>query len=118
MAIATVGGFSTSILVTYINPFVQNEPGNLGSRVGMIYGSISILAIVFVFFVVPEMKGRSLEELDDLFHSKVPAWKSRGFVSTGIGAQITNMEGANVGEAYDQAVKQALVVDSERVEKV
>lgn len=54
--------------------------------------------------------------LSDLFHLKVPAWRSRGFVSTGIGAQITNIEGVKAGDAYEQAVKQSLVIDSERVE--
>lgn len=89
---ATLISFTTSLLITYINPFVQQEPGNLGAKVGMIYSSISILAIVFVFFVVPEMKGRSLEELDEMFYAKVPAWKAKGYVCTGIGARITQIQ--------------------------
>ncbi|CAH0057654.1 unnamed protein product [Clonostachys solani] len=88
----TMLGFVTSLLITYINPFVQNEPGYLGAKVGMIYGSISILALIFVFLVVPEMSGRSLEELDELFRAKVPAWKSKDYVCTGIGTQITHIQ--------------------------
>lgn len=110
-------GFVTSLLITYINPFVQNEPGYLGAKVGMIEGSISILALIFVFLVVPEMSGRSLEELDELFRAKVPAWKSKDYVCTGIGTQIThvqNIEGKKVsidriqpvsGEAQGDNVK-------------
>ncbi|KAH6866058.1 hypothetical protein B0T10DRAFT_468156 [Thelonectria olida] len=71
--------------------FWINEPGNLGSRVGMIYGSMSVLALV-----VPEMKGRSLEELDELFHSITPAWKSTRLVATGVGAEITHIEGVKI----------------------
>ncbi|KAF4990008.1 hypothetical protein FDECE_14523 [Fusarium decemcellulare] len=93
---STIASFSTSLLITYVNPFMQNEPGNLGSRVGMIYGSMSVLALIFVMLVVPEMKGRSLEELDELFHSRTPAWKSTGFVATGVGAEITHIEGVKV----------------------
>lgn len=92
IAIATLLGFTTSLLITYINPFVQNEPGNLGAKVGMIYGSISLLALVFVFFFVPEMKGRSLEEIDELFHANIPAWKTKAYVCTGLGTQITNIQ--------------------------
>ena len=88
-------GFLTSLIITYVNPYVQGEPGNLGARVGLIYASMSFLAMAFVYLVVPEMKGRSLEELDELFHSQVPAWKSRRFVSTGLGAQITNIQNAS-----------------------
>lgn len=91
ISIATMASFSTSLLVTYVNPFIQNEPGNMGSRVGMMYGAISILAFVFIFLVVPEMKSRSLEELDELFHAKVPAWKSHKYVATGIGGEISGM---------------------------
>ncbi|CAG9970408.1 unnamed protein product [Clonostachys byssicola] len=103
----TMLGFVTSLLITYINPFVQNEPGYLGAKVGMIYGSISVLALIFVFLVVPEMSGRSLEELDELFRAKVPAWKSKDYVCTGIGTQIThiqNIEGKRVSIDRAQSV--------------
>lgn len=106
IALATFTGFVVSLLITYINPFVQNEPGHLGPKVGMIYGSISLLAIVFVFFAVPEMKGRSLEELDELFHARVPAWKASSYVCTGVGSRITGIE---VGNDQDvQANKKAI----------
>ncbi|KAL4808236.1 general substrate transporter [Aspergillus unguis] len=91
ISIATMASFSTSLLVTYVNPFIQDEPGNLSSRVGMMYGGISILAAVFVFLVVPEMKGRSLEEIDELFHAGTPAWRSTRFVATGVGADISGI---------------------------
>lgn len=112
ISIATMASFSTSIVITYVNPFVQNEPGNLGSKVGMIYGGVSILALVFVFLIVPEMKGRSLEELDELFHSRVKPWRSTNFVATGIGAQITNIQG--VKEEEDAA---KVVEDVDEVEE-
>ncbi|OKL56640.1 hypothetical protein UA08_08358 [Talaromyces atroroseus] len=95
MSISTVAGFITSLLITYINPYVEESPGNLGSRVGFVYGSVSIVAMVFVYFLVPEMKGRSLEELDELFQSKVPAWRSSSFEATGIGATITQIDNMN-----------------------
>lgn len=92
---ATVLGFLVSLIITYVNPYVQGEPGNLGARVGLIYASMSFLSMAFVYFVVPEMKGRSLEELDEMFHSGVPAWRSKNFVSTGLGAQITSIQNTN-----------------------
>lgn len=38
-------------------------------HVGFVYGSMSLVAMVFVYFIVPELKGRSLEELDELFQA-------------------------------------------------
>ncbi|KAI1846170.1 hypothetical protein JX266_007695 [Neoarthrinium moseri] len=92
IALATVIGFVASLLITYINPFIQNEPGNLGTRVGMIYGSISLLSMAFVFLFVPEMKYKSLEELDQLFHANIPAWRSHHFVITASTTKISDIE--------------------------
>lgn len=116
IAIATMSSFATSILITYVNPFMQNEPGNLGPRVGMVYGSFSILAIFFVFLVVPELKGRSLEELDELFHSRVKPWRSTGFVATGIGAQITTIgAGGTDGARVKRVDEEDAEVEQEEV---
>lgn len=121
ISIATVTGFCVSLLVTYINPYVQNEPGNLGPRVGFIYASTSVIAFAFVWAVVPEMKRRSLKELDEMFQSGVPAWRSAKYVCTGLGAQITTVQN---GEALDKEIdglssgeKQAPQVKSQPVEK-
>ena len=92
ISIATMASFSTSLVVTYVSPYIQNAPGNLGSRVGMMYGGISILAAAFVFLVVPEMKNRSLEEVDELFHAGVPPWRSTKFVASGLGAEISGID--------------------------
>ncbi|CEN61290.1 hypothetical protein ASPCAL07950 [Aspergillus calidoustus] len=35
--------------------------------VGFIFGSFAVLAILFSYFCVPECKGKSLEEIDELF---------------------------------------------------
>jgi MFS transporter, SP family, sugar:H+ symporter len=104
MSISTVIGFITSLIITYSNPYVEESPGNLGSRVGFVYGSVFIVAMVFVYFIVPEMKGRSLEELDELFQSKVPAWRSSGFEATGIGAIITQIDNMNSAEQRNEVL--------------
>ncbi|EKG20662.1 General substrate transporter [Macrophomina phaseolina MS6] len=127
IAIATTSSFCCNLLITYMNPFVQDEPGNLGSRVGMIYASISMAAIVFVYLVVPEMRGRSFEELDEMFQAGVPAWRSRMFKGTGVGARVTaaqnaNSEGATrvlqgVGAEDDEGNAEIVAVVAVKVEK-
>lgn len=44
---------------------------NLQSKVGLIYGSLSVVSIAFVYFCVPECHGKSFEEIDQMFREKV-----------------------------------------------
>ncbi len=40
-----------------------------------IYGAFSPVAVVWVWFMVPEFKGRHLEQLDEMFEAGVPTRK-------------------------------------------
>jgi SP family sugar:H+ symporter-like MFS transporter len=89
LSMATFWGFGVSLLITSVSPYLQNEGyGNLGSKIvstphqaknvesaddkGFIWGAFSIVTVVWVFFIVPECKGFSLEQLDHLFTENVP----------------------------------------------
>ncbi|OLN86397.1 High-affinity glucose transporter RGT2 [Colletotrichum chlorophyti] len=62
-----------NFLVNFTLPYLLNAPyAALQSKVGFIFGSIAICSGLFVFFCVPECKGRSLEEIDRMFHDGVP----------------------------------------------
>jgi len=51
-----------------IVPYLIRTPGlNLGARLGFVMGFIALCGTVFVIFQVPETKGKSLEEMDELF---------------------------------------------------
>ncbi|VUC35051.1 unnamed protein product [Clonostachys rosea] len=64
---------STQTAMTFGLPYLLNAPyAALGPRVGFIFGSLAALSFVFAFFCVPECKGKSLEEIDHLFNTKVP----------------------------------------------
>lgn len=60
-------------------PYLLNAPyAALGSKVGFIFGSIAFVSIIFIYFCVPDVSGRSLEEIDWLFESRKPLRKFRG----------------------------------------
>jgi sugar porter (SP) family MFS transporter len=52
----------SSFALTYSFPFIHRSLGNAGSF--FTYGAICLAGAVFVFFLVPETKGRTLEELE------------------------------------------------------
>lgn len=52
--------------------FNPNE-ANLGGKVGFVFGGLSFFCIAFLWWYQPETRGRSYEELDEMFIKKVPA---------------------------------------------
>lgn len=73
MSVATFTDVAAACVVTYSMPYLLGTAGyggvNLGAKVGWIFGGISFLSFVFVVIFVPELSGRSLEEVDELFVS-------------------------------------------------
>ncbi|CAK7237081.1 hypothetical protein SBRCBS47491_009855 [Sporothrix bragantina] len=81
-----------SILVTFVTsftiPYLMNEPyAALGGKIGYIYGAINMVMVVVAYFMIPELKGRSLEEVDQLFQSGAPLRKF-GAVKTEAAEQL------------------------------
>ncbi|KAF4881492.1 Hexose transporter HXT13 [Colletotrichum fructicola] len=81
----TVNNFS-NFIATFTLPYLMNPGyGNLGPKVGFIYGSFSLISVVWGFFYFPELKGRTLDEVDMMFRANVAArktssWKSEGYI--------------------------------------
>jgi SP family sugar:H+ symporter-like MFS transporter len=66
----------TTFITSFTTPYLINANyANLGGKLGYIYGAINIMVVVAVFFFIPELKGRSLEEVDQLFASGSPLRK-------------------------------------------
>lgn len=59
-------------------------------------GSIAAVAMFYSIFFVPETKGRSLEELDELFEHRpsIPPWKFSSTKTIGVGAKVAALEGS------------------------
>jgi hypothetical protein len=82
-------------VVSFTLPYLLDPPyANLQSKVGFIYGSICFLALVWGYFFLPELKNRSLEELEELFAAKVPLRKFGKYETSpdGVGAAMSRLE--------------------------
>lgn len=42
----------------------------------MIFATFNGVAFIHMFLIAPETKGKTLEEMDEVFDSGLPAWKS------------------------------------------
>ncbi|KAI1077838.1 general substrate transporter [Whalleya microplaca] len=73
-------GFFAAWLTTFTAPyFINPDALNWGPRYGYIWFPSSIIGAVWVYFFLPEAKGRTLEEIDEMFEERLPARKFRGY---------------------------------------
>ncbi|UPK90550.1 hypothetical protein LCI18_001485 [Fusarium solani-melongenae] len=61
------------LVTAFTLPYLLFPPyANLQSKVGFIYGSFAVLAVLFTYFCIPELQGRTLEEIEQLFAMGIP----------------------------------------------
>lgn len=66
-----VNALSASIWGLSLPYAVNPDEGNLGGKIAFIYAGLLVLSIVFIFFFIPETKGRTYAEIDELWQRKV-----------------------------------------------
>lgn len=94
-----------SVLTTFVTSFTcpylfRRQFANLGAKVGYIYGSTTFAMIIATYFFIPELKGRTLEEVDQLFASGAPLRKFRS-LKTKTAEELYTDELAKAGEDVD-----------------
>ena len=70
VAVSFVGFINSTVafLVTLVFPWQLEALGNAATF--MIYGLFAVVGLVFVMRLLPETKGRTLEELEDVLSSQ------------------------------------------------
>ena len=103
MAFGTANDVLAAFLVTFATPYLLAKPSpNLGAKVGWIFATAGYLSGFFGIFFTPELKGRSLEEVDELFEAKLQAWQFKKFQTTGVGHRLTELEKHNTRALDEQ----------------
>ncbi|KAF2187061.1 general substrate transporter [Zopfia rhizophila CBS 207.26] len=85
LSMTTASNWLLNWAIAYATPYlVNNDPGdaNLGAKVFFIWGGCCFICIIFVWGMIYETKGLSLEEVDELYAKVKHAWQSPGFVPT------------------------------------
>ncbi|KAI9709509.1 MAG: hypothetical protein M1820_003269 [Bogoriella megaspora] len=80
VALATASNWFWNCIIGVITPYmVDSDEGNLGSKVFFVWGSLCCVCVLFSYFLVPETKGLSLEQVDKMLEETTPrtsaGWK-------------------------------------------
>ncbi|KAK4139490.1 general substrate transporter [Dichotomopilus funicola] len=93
--LAAAVGFLFAWLTTFTAPyFINPESLNWGPRYGYIWFPSCVVATLWVYFFLPETKGRTLEEIDEMFEKRLPARRFRKHVCVGhvVGVKVEDKE--------------------------
>ena len=77
MAIANSCNWLWNFLISFFTSFIT---GAIGFCYGYVFMGCMVFAWFFVFFVVPETKGLTLDEVNEMWQEGTLAWKSNGWV--------------------------------------
>lgn len=85
LSMTTASNWLLNFAIGYATPYMVNDgPGNanMGAKVFFVWGGCCFICIFFVWAMIYETKGLSLEQVDELYAKVNKAWKSPGFVPT------------------------------------
>ena len=122
--VAQIINVSIGVGVSYATPYLfRADAANLGPKVGFIFLPINLSIVGFVYFYLPEIKGRSLEEVDLMFMLRIGAresvrWKPE---STAAGLmdlipESKTVELAEAGYAIEHVDDKKIGGESEHIE--
>ncbi|KAH8900285.1 general substrate transporter [Thozetella sp. PMI_491] len=72
---------AVSCAVNQVLPYLINtDKANMGGKISFIFFGLSVPTCVYLYFCLPEMKGRNYAELQEMFQAGVPARKFKTYV--------------------------------------
>ncbi|KAI0865961.1 general substrate transporter [Xylaria cubensis] len=73
VALSTASNWLWNFIIGLVTPYmVDKDKGNLGAKVFYIWGSLCAIAFIYTWFLVPETKGLTLEQVDTMLEETTP----------------------------------------------
>lgn len=65
-----------NFLLSFFSPRIA---ARIGPLILLIFFVMCVFGFIYVWLFIPETKGLSLEEVDELYRAKIPPWRSVGW---------------------------------------
>lgn len=89
-------GYFLAWLTGFCSPyFINPEDLNWGAKYAYIWAASNFCCLVFFYLCVPETKGRTLEEIDELFANRVSVRNFKSFKTTIMAEALKDVESRN-----------------------
>ncbi|POY73778.1 hypothetical protein BMF94_3318 [Rhodotorula taiwanensis] len=96
VALSTSSNWLWNTIISVITPYmVGKDKGNLRSSVFFIWGGLCTCACVYAYFLVPETKGLSLEQVDQMLSETNPRNSAKWRPTTTFAAEAGKVAGSN-----------------------
>ncbi|KAI0275470.1 general substrate transporter [Gloeopeniophorella convolvens] len=73
IALGSASNWLWNFLISFFSPRIS---ARIGPLILLIFFGMLLVAVAYVYLFIPETKGLSLEEVDELYRSGVPPWRS------------------------------------------
>lgn len=88
VGLSTASNWLWNTIIAVITPYmVGTDKGNLKSKVFFIWGALCTCAFVYTYFIVPETKGLSLEQVDKMMEETTPRTSAKWKPTTTFASQ-------------------------------
>ncbi|KAF9232435.1 putative glucose transporter rco-3 [Melanogaster broomeanus] len=89
IALSTASNWLWNTIITVITPYMVNpDQGNLRSSVFFIWGTLCTCAWIYAYFLIPETRGLSLEQVDRMLEETTPRTSAKWRATTTYAAQL------------------------------
>ncbi|KAL2788061.1 general substrate transporter [Aspergillus keveii] len=71
---------TSAVITTFAVPQLTSaDAANLGAKTYLVFAGCMVCVLIFVYFCMPETKGRTFAEIDEMYDAKIPMWKWRDY---------------------------------------
>jgi len=80
IALGSATNWFWNFMLSFFSPRIAAK---IGPLILLIFFGMLVFGFVYVYLFIPETKGLSLEEVDEMYRAKVKPWRSAGWVPAG-----------------------------------
>ncbi|KAK3048685.1 hypothetical protein LTR09_009994 [Extremus antarcticus] len=97
VALSTASNWLWNTIIAVITPYmVDSNQGNLRSSVFFVWGGLCTCAFVYAYFLIPETKGLSLEQVDKMMEETSPRTSAKWKPTTTFASEMGIKEGGKL----------------------